>query len=134
MIENNYCKFVASLVAGSFLLSGAAYADPTVELQILNSTGVSGEIIVVAGEDVEVDGAGDLVMRGLFVLLTECTIEVIVGIENMPRQLARIARQRRNSCRPGGEIGVIAELEAIILQHRAAAGGVGDNGVKAVPL
>ncbi len=43
------------MLAGSLLFAGIAYADPTVELQILNATGVSGEVIVVAGEDVEVN-------------------------------------------------------------------------------
>ncbi len=38
----------------SFLVSGKVYADPTVELLILNATGPSGEIIIVAGDDVEV--------------------------------------------------------------------------------
>ena len=39
---------------GMFLFVSAAHADPIVELQILNATGPNGEIIVVAGEDIEV--------------------------------------------------------------------------------
>ena len=54
MTSNISGKLTGLLLAGSLLLTGTAYADPTIELQILNATGVSGEIIVVAGEDIEV--------------------------------------------------------------------------------
>ena len=54
MTSNIFGKLTGLLLAGSLLLTGTAYADPTIELQILNATGVDGEIIVVAGEDIEV--------------------------------------------------------------------------------
>ena len=54
MTINYSAKLISSLLATILLLAGTAYADPTVDLQILNATGASGEIIVVAGEDVEV--------------------------------------------------------------------------------
>ncbi|MFT5452346.1 MAG: hypothetical protein ACI9N9_001838 [Enterobacterales bacterium] len=47
-------KYRGLLLLVSIVFTSNIYADPTVELQILNATGISGEIIVVAGEDVEV--------------------------------------------------------------------------------
>jgi len=54
MTSNISGKLTGLLLAGSLLLTGTAYADPTLELQILNATGANGEIIIVAGEDIEV--------------------------------------------------------------------------------
>ncbi len=48
------CQLRAGAAIAFFVLSQSALADPSVDLQILNATGASGEIIVVAGEDVEV--------------------------------------------------------------------------------
>lgn len=47
-------KFTFVFLLASLMFTSSAYADPIVDLQILNATGASGEIIVVAGEDVEV--------------------------------------------------------------------------------
>jgi len=68
-------KLVNLLLAASLFLASTAYADPTVDLQILNATGASGEIIVVAGEDVEVsfDVTSDLIE----VLHKKDTLELI---------------------------------------------------------
>jgi hypothetical protein len=54
MTSNISGKLTGLLLAGSLLLTVTAYADPTLELQILNATGANGEIIVMAGEDIEV--------------------------------------------------------------------------------
>ena len=54
MTTNISSKLTGLLLAGSLLSTVTAYADPTIELQILNSTDANGEIIVVAGEDIEV--------------------------------------------------------------------------------
>ena len=47
-------KFTLVFLLASLIFTGSAYADPVVDLQILNAKGESGEIIVVAGEDIEV--------------------------------------------------------------------------------
>lgn len=47
-------RLVTLLVLAVTFLATSALADPVVELQILNATGASGEIIVVEGEGVEV--------------------------------------------------------------------------------
>ncbi len=54
MKTNILNNFRGLLAIASLLITSAVYADPTVELQILNATGANGDIIVVSGEDIEV--------------------------------------------------------------------------------
>ena len=71
--------------------AGAAYADPVVDLQILNATGANGEIIVVAGEDVEVSFDVSLDSNG--VLHKKDRLELI----NLGDESLASSKQRGNS-------------------------------------
>jgi hypothetical protein len=75
-MNNKHSKAVVNtLLALSLLLAGSAFADPLVDLQILNAAGGSGEINVVSGEDVEV--SFDVTLDSGGVLDKKDTLELV---------------------------------------------------------
>lgn len=76
-------SFTGRLCVAIFVLvfSNAAYADPTVDLQVLNATNALGEIIVVAGENVEV--SFDVTLDTGGVLGKKDTLELLNVIDDV---------------------------------------------------
>ena len=84
-------KFTVVFLLASLMFTSSAYADPLVDLQILNATGASGDIIVIAGEDIEVNFDVTLDTGG--VLGKKDTLELV----NVVDEMVASSKQRGNS-------------------------------------
>ena len=88
---NNKIAAVLACAVAPFLMASVAFADPSVDLQILNATGANGEIIVVAGEDVEV--GFDVTLDSGSVLDKKDKLELV----DLADDMAVSSKQRGNS-------------------------------------